>query len=111
VTVSIHDFSFDPAQTTVSGATVVMWSNDDGVAHTVTADDGSFDSGTLNPGDTFAVMFEGSGTVPYHCEIHPSMMGSVTVSGNSGGSAPPTTGAPAGGSTDMPSGMDMGSGY
>ena len=104
VTVSIHDFSFDPAQTTVAPGTVVMWSNDDNVAHTVTADDGSFDSETLNPGDSFMVMFEGSGTVSYHCEIHPSMMGSVTVSENSGGSATPTTGEPAGGSTDMSSG-------
>ena len=111
VTVSIHDFSFDPSQTTVAPGTVVMWTNNDNVSHTVTADDGSFDSETLNPGDSFMVVFEGSGTVSYHCEIHPFMTGSVTVSEGSGGSTAPTTGEPAGGTTDMSSGMDMGSSY
>lgn len=40
--------------------------------HTMTADDGQFDSGMLNPGVTLTVTFEGLATLSYHCEIHPS---------------------------------------
>ena len=51
----------------------------------MTADDGSFNSGPLNPGDYFMVTFLGSGMLTYHCEIHPSMTGSITVSEDSEG--------------------------
>lgn len=47
--------------------------------HTMTADDGEFDSGMLNPGGTFMVTFEGLATLSYHCEIHPSTGARVTV--------------------------------
>jgi plastocyanin len=38
--------------------------------HTITADDGSFDSGILNPGDTFSLTFDTPGTSAYYCQIH-----------------------------------------
>ena len=53
----------------------------------MTANNGSFDSGVLNPGDSYTVAFDGQGTVTYHCTIHPEMRGSVTVGGG-GGTAP-----------------------
>ena len=74
----------------------------------MTADDGSFDSGVLNPGDSYTVAFDGQGTVTYHCTIHPEMRGSVTVGGGGGGSAPPAE-QPA--SEGMPEGMEAGEGY
>ena len=109
--VSIEDFYFEPADAAVQPGDTIMWVNEGSHPHTVTSDDGQFDSGTLNPGDTFAVTFEGSGTLTYHCEIHPSMTGSVTVSGNGGGTVPmgqtSTPAAPTGGE-----GMgNMGSNY
>ncbi len=85
VSVPIQDFFFDPADATVEAGTSVVWFNQGQEPHTVTADDGSFDSGVLNPGDSFMVTFLGSGTLTYHCEIHPSMVGSVTVGEAAGG--------------------------
>jgi plastocyanin len=58
----------------------VTWTNNDTAAHTITADDGSFDSGNLNPGDTFTHTFAtAAGTVAYHCNYHPNMVATIVV--------------------------------
>ncbi|MDE1853793.1 MAG: cupredoxin domain-containing protein [Thaumarchaeota archaeon] len=57
----------------------VTWTNNDSSIHTVTANDGSFDSGYLNPGDTFTHVFTKAGVYEYHCQLHPWMIGYVTV--------------------------------
>jgi plastocyanin len=94
--VSIQDFFFSPADVTVEPGTTVTWVNEGTVPHTVTSDDGQFDSGVLMPGDSYTVMFKGQGTITYHCAIHPSMSGSVTVGTPTGGaSGQPTMGQPA----------------
>jgi plastocyanin len=80
VTVNIQDDAFDPATTSIAPGTTVTWVNNDDEVHTVTADDGLFDSGRLDPGDSYSVWFDGSGTVAYHCEPHPHMTGSIEVS-------------------------------
>jgi plastocyanin len=70
----------------VSTGTMVTWTNNDSIAHTVTSDDGtSFDSGALSPGQTFSHTFDTAGTFPYHCSIHgaASMSGTVQVNGAS----------------------------
>ena len=77
VVVSIQDGYFDPAHIVVAPGTTVRWVNEGEKPHNVTADDGLFDSGTLYPGDSYWVTFEGRGTVNYHCS--PQMTGSVTV--------------------------------
>jgi len=56
--------------------------NTDTEAHTATADNKLFDTGVLKPGEAFEVYFEGSGTVTYHCELHPDMKGSIVVGEN-----------------------------
>ena len=84
-TVNIHDHTFDPAQLNVAPGTTVTWTNEDTVAHTVTADNGLFDSGVLEPGQSYSTWLGGVGTVAYHCEIHPDMKGSVVVGAASGG--------------------------
>ena len=89
--VGIGDNFFDPPDATVKPGSTITWTNNGARPHTVTADDGSFDSGRLNPGDSYTVAFDGQGTVTYHCAIHPEMRGSVTVgvgSGGGGGTAP-----------------------
>ena len=65
----------------VPKGTTVIWTNNDSVPHTVTADDGSFDSGSLSTGQTFSHTFDDAGTFTYFCEIHgkPSMNGAVQV--------------------------------
>ncbi len=77
VPVSIQDGYFDPADVTVPSGTTVMWTNEGNLPHSVTSDDGLFDSGLLYPGESYWVTFYGQGTTTYHCS--PSMTGSVTV--------------------------------
>ena len=82
--VGIGDNFFDPPDAAVEPGSTITWTNNGARPHTVTADDGSFDSGVLNPGDSYTVAFDGQGTVTYHCTIHPEMRGSVTVGGGGG---------------------------
>lgn len=77
--VTIQGFAFGPNALEVKVGTTITWTNNDGAPHTVTADDGSFDSGRLNPGGTFSFTFAQAGTFAYHCNIHPSMVGTITV--------------------------------
>jgi plastocyanin len=76
---TISNFSFWPDPVTIPVGATVKWTNDDGVTHTVTADDGSFDSGPKGPHSTFTQTFSQVGTVAYHCAIHTSMHGTVKV--------------------------------
>ncbi len=81
VSVNIKNFVFGPATLNIKVGTKVTWTNNDNVAHTVTSDSGSmFDSGTLSPGESFSFTFTNPGSVSYHCNIHPMMKASVTVS-------------------------------
>ena len=105
--VDIGDNFFDPPDVAVEPGSTITWTNNGDEPHTVTADDGSFDSGRLNPGDSYTVAFGGQGTVTYHCAIHPEMRGSVTVGG--GGTAPAEE-QPAS-NESMPEGMEAGEGY
>jgi glucose/arabinose dehydrogenase len=79
-TVVITGFSFRPASSTVPAGATVTWINNDPVAHTVTADDGSFSSPEIDGnGGKFEHTFAEPGTYSYHCAIHPSMTGAVVV--------------------------------
>jgi plastocyanin len=109
--VSIEDFYFEPADATIQPGDTITWTDEGAHPHTVTADDGSFDSGTLQPGQSFSWTFTNPGTVTYHCNIHPFMTGSVSV-----GQGVPSTSQPSlpaalagGGAMNMPT--MMGSGY
>jgi plastocyanin len=71
---------FHPATIEVTAGETVDWFNDDVTVHTVTALDGSFNSGVMVVGTTFSVAFETPGSFDYICAIHPLMTGSVIVS-------------------------------
>jgi plastocyanin len=77
--VSIVTFTFQPATLTVAVGTTITWTNNDTVAHIVTADDGSFESKKIAPGGTFSHAFATAGAIAYHCAIHASMKATVTV--------------------------------
>jgi len=77
--VYISGFSFQPASLTVKVGTTVVWTNQDQVTHTITANDGSFDSGTLAPNATYSHAFNQAGSFSYHCNIHPSMQATIIV--------------------------------
>ncbi len=77
--VNISGFVYQPKTISVAAGTTVVWTNSDAMAHTVTADDGSFDSGTMATGATFSHTFTKAGSFSYHCALHPSMKASVNV--------------------------------
>jgi plastocyanin len=77
--VQIADFAFSPASITVAAGSTVTWTNGDSAGHTVTADDGTFDSSTIANGDTFSQAFPDAGSFAYHCAIHPNMKATVVV--------------------------------
>ena len=77
--VEIVDFAFAPDPLEIAVGETVTWTNRDAAPHTATADDGSFDSGTLAMGDSFSFTFETPGTYTYICTIHPQMAGTIVV--------------------------------
>ncbi len=75
-------FQFVPQNIMVSPGTTVKWIWDHAVSHTVSSDAALFDSGILSGGPPFpefSFTFNSPGTVSYHCNVHPSMTGSVMV--------------------------------
>lgn len=86
---TISNFSFSPSPVQIAVGATLKWTNLDSSAHTVTADDGSWTSTSLNKDGTFSHTFSQPGTVRYHCSIHDTMTGTVEV-----GAATPTTAEP-----------------
>ena len=81
---SSGSFAFSPTTLTIKVGTKVTWTNMTQTGHTVTSDDSkSFDSGISNPiaasGGTYSFTFTKAGTFPYHCQIHPFMKATITV--------------------------------
>jgi plastocyanin len=77
--VEIVNFSYSPDPVRVETGGKVIWQNMDPAPHTATADDGSFDTGTLEEGKLKSETFKQAGTYTYFCEIHPTMHGTVEV--------------------------------
>lgn len=78
----LRHYLFLPTTNTVPAGTTFLWTNADSAVHTVTALDGSFDSGRMGPGATYLWTFTQPGTYDYFCAIHPSSMrASVLVQG------------------------------
>ena len=74
-------YAFSPATLSIKAGTQVVWTNTSDAAHTVTSDTaGVFGTtGNLNPNQTFMFTFTTAGTFPYHCNIHPYMKATITV--------------------------------
>jgi plastocyanin len=84
-TVSVQDFQFSPVSQQASAGAPMTFTFDGASPHSVTADDGSFDSGVLTQGNTFTMTFQDSGTYAYYCTIHGGaggvgMSGTIVVS-------------------------------
>jgi plastocyanin len=89
------EFCYSPADLTIRQGTSVTWTNDTTTIHTVssctaaacsgvgpgTGTDPAFDSPIISPGGTFTVLFHGTGTYNYYCQIHgyTVMHGTITV--------------------------------
>jgi plastocyanin len=83
VNIKVGDNFFTPSTATIHEGDTVVWTNSGAMAHTVSGDDGSFDSGNLAPGQSFSQTFAVNGTVGYHCSLHGSagagMFGTLSV--------------------------------
>jgi YVTN family beta-propeller protein len=77
--VAIASFAFGPKALTIKAGQAVTWTNNDTVTHSATADDKSWDSGDIAPGQSFSRTFQTAGTYTYHCSHHPYMTGTITV--------------------------------
>lgn len=83
--VNIKSTGFVPKTVTVAGGDTVQWKNIDTVNHQVVANNGAFASGQIAPNGTYRKRIDAPGTYPYHDALHPSLKGTVKVTG-----APPS---------------------
>lgn len=79
VILGIKNFKHAPGQLFVKKGTIIEVTNDDLVGHSVTAQDGSFDTGIISNGSTVSLTMDTVGAFGYHCTPHPNMTGTITV--------------------------------
>ena len=77
--IAIRSLAFAPGTVEITAGATIEWTNDDPLAHTVTAADSSFDSGLIEPGRKWRRTFATPGTYRYACTPHPFMRGVVVV--------------------------------
>jgi plastocyanin len=75
----IKQVSFTVKEVHVAVGGTVVFDNQDTQAHTATADDGSFDTGSIAAGSQKTVTFPKAGTFAFHCSFHPFMKATVVV--------------------------------
>lgn len=79
VSITIKNYKYAPATIKVKKGTKITWTNEDVAGHTVTADNGSWESKLLAKGGTYEKTFDSVGTFAYHCAPHPYMKASIEV--------------------------------
>lgn len=77
--VTIDNFTFTPAELTVSVGTTVTWDNHDDIPHTVVEKNKLFRSKALDTDDSYSFTFTQAGTYDYFCGLHPHMVGKIIV--------------------------------
>jgi plastocyanin len=109
--VSVGDNFYEPSTGEVDVGSTITWTNVGATVHTVTSDEGGFDSGIMDPGASYSVFFEFAGTYAYSCQVHSEMSGSITILGpetpkptptRSPSPTPSPTAAPTAAVTDAP---------
>lgn len=85
-TVTIKGFTFNPTDLHIGRGQSVTWINEDAAEHQVvndpfnqTALGAYFKSSSLAKGASYSFTFDSPGIYKYHCLIHPSMTGTITV--------------------------------
>ena len=76
--VYMYDKYFDPSTITISPGQKVIWINKGELDHTVTSNNGYFDSGRVHPGSRMSYTFTKPGTYSYKCTIHSLMLFGMT---------------------------------
>jgi plastocyanin len=78
--IAIQSFKFNPDHASAKAGATITVTNGDGTDHSLTADDGSFDTGVFS-GGTKTITLSKAGSFSYHCKIHNFMTGVIQVSG------------------------------
>jgi len=71
--------SYSPSLADARVGQHVVWRNGDFIVHTATADGGAFDTGFLAPGASGSIVVTTTGTFPYHCMNHPTLIQGVVI--------------------------------
>ena len=71
--------SYSPSNAHAKVGQTVIWRNADSTAHTASANGGAFNTGFLGPGEQASLFMESEGNFNYHCNFHPGMTGSLSV--------------------------------
>ncbi|PJE76954.1 hypothetical protein COV05_02050 [Candidatus Uhrbacteria bacterium CG10_big_fil_rev_8_21_14_0_10_48_16] len=79
ITISVTDGAYDPSEQTLEAGRAIRFVNDGSTKHTASADDGSWGTGTMNPGETFSRYFDEEGEYNFHCAYHSDMTGTLIV--------------------------------
>lgn len=103
-TVNMLASTYSPVAVTVEAGTKVVFKNTSELPHTATADDGSFDTGMVGPGESTSVVVKKAGQIPFHCQFHGAaggvgQSGTITVTAAAVGATPRPTKPAAGGTT------------
>lgn len=77
--VKVSMYAFMPDTLTVRVGTRITFTNHDQTAHSATALNGAFDTGTINPGQSKTIIVRRPGSYPYHCVFHAFMTGTIKV--------------------------------
>jgi len=77
--VKVYMFAFEPDTLTVKAGTRITFTNHDMTAHTATALNEAFDTGTIAPGQSKTIVVRKAGTYRYHCLFHEFMTGTIKV--------------------------------
>ena len=80
VAVAIEGFAFSPADISVTVGQTITFTNNDSAPHTATLDDGTCTTPNINNGGSDGLTFSAAGSYPFHCNVHPDMKGTITVS-------------------------------
>jgi plastocyanin len=75
----MRTMTFAPNRIEIVAGTTITWTNNDPLVHSITADDKSWDSGAIEPGQTWSHTFTQPGEYAFHCTPHPFMKGVVVV--------------------------------
>jgi plastocyanin len=79
--VAIKATGFQPATVTIATGDAVKWTNRDTKTHQIVANNGSFASAVIKPGNGYTHVFKAAGTFRYHDALHPALTGKVVVKG------------------------------
>lgn len=77
--VAIVNNTYDPTLIVVKVGATVTWTNKQNIKHSVTSDEGMFESGDMKQGNQYGFTFAAKGYYAYHCSYHRGMKGTVLV--------------------------------